>query len=361
MEGRKLQKVGYSTFTISLPAAWIKQTGLKKGDVVIFRYEKDGSLRLMPIEMVKSEKKAEHVAINLDLHEDPKLLERLIVGCYILGYKTITISSQGKIHGKYLSAIRNATFRLAGLSIMDEKPNVITLYCSVDPTTAPLITMVRRLFTITITMYNEVLEALSDFNFSIAKEVLNREFEADMLYWLILRIIILSEKDASIAEKVGVKEMRHLLSYRVIVKDLESVGDYLASIAEYLTIMEKKHKKPSKNVANELHRIGEIALKIFSDAFEGLVNEDLKKANKSIEEGKKFEAEEEENVNRIMRGIGDPETAAVVRCISRAFQMISDYGISIAHVAINRYVEKPGRIITILLPRPAEPVFEEHL
>jgi len=351
LEGRKLQKVGYSTFTISLPAEWIKQTGLKKGDVVIFRYEKDGSLRLMPVEMVKSKEETEHVAINLDLCEDPKLLERLIVGCYIAGYNTITISSQGKIRGEYLSAIRNAAFRLLGLSIMDEKPNVITLYCSIDPTTAPLVTMVRRLFTITVTMYNEVLEALSDFNFSIAEEVLNREFEADMLYWLILRIIMLSERDSSIAEKAGVKEMRHLLGYRVIAKYIESIGDYLASIAKYLTIMEKKHKKPSRDVANELHRMGEIALKIFSDAFEGLVNEDIKKANKSIEDREKFEAEEEEIINRIMRemrDINDPETIATVRCISRVFQRISDYGISIAHVAINRYVEKPSRIITFL-------------
>jgi len=127
MEGRKLQKVGYSTFTISLPVEWIKQNGLKKGDVIVCNYEKDGSLKLMPISMVRLKKESNHAVINMDLCESPKLLERVIVGCYVTGFQTITVFSQNRIYGEWLSTIRNITFKLIGLSIMEENPHRITL------------------------------------------------------------------------------------------------------------------------------------------------------------------------------------------------------------------------------------------
>ncbi|MEM2735030.1 MAG: AbrB/MazE/SpoVT family DNA-binding domain-containing protein, partial [Candidatus Bathyarchaeia archaeon] len=46
MERRRIQLVGRSTLTVSLPASWVKRVGLKKGDLVLLSPEKDGSLRI---------------------------------------------------------------------------------------------------------------------------------------------------------------------------------------------------------------------------------------------------------------------------------------------------------------------------
>ena len=48
MESRKIQRVGYSTFSISLPKEWVENTGLKQGDLIMIATEKDGSLKLIP-------------------------------------------------------------------------------------------------------------------------------------------------------------------------------------------------------------------------------------------------------------------------------------------------------------------------
>ena len=55
MEGRKIQRVGRATLTVSLPRAWVKETGIKQGDLVFCAPQKDGSLNIMlaPLQSVK--------------------------------------------------------------------------------------------------------------------------------------------------------------------------------------------------------------------------------------------------------------------------------------------------------------------
>lgn len=344
MEGRKLQKVGYSTFTISLPVDWIKQNGLKKGDVIVCNYEKDGSLKLIPINMVRLKEESNHAVINIDLCDTPRLLERIIVGCYVTGFQTITVSSQTRIYGEWLSTIRNITFKLIGLSIMEEDPHRITLQCSIDPSSISLVTMLRRLFTLTTTMFMEVLEGLLNLNPAPIKEVINREYEADMLYWLILRIIMAAQNDHKIAEKTGVDDPRNLLGYRIVAKYLESTADYLEIVAEHILKLIGL-KKLDESIVKDLHQMGEKALNVYSDAFESLITDDLKKANGSIEKKEKIENEGEKIISKILGRNMKTEVATHIACISRVFERISDYGASIAHVTINRYVEKPSKII----------------
>ncbi len=45
MESRKVQKVGYSTMTVSLPSEWVKQNNINAGDLVFLVSEKDGTLK----------------------------------------------------------------------------------------------------------------------------------------------------------------------------------------------------------------------------------------------------------------------------------------------------------------------------
>ena len=48
MEARKVQRVGYSTLTVSLPREWVGDVKLKAGDIVSIKREDDGSLKLVP-------------------------------------------------------------------------------------------------------------------------------------------------------------------------------------------------------------------------------------------------------------------------------------------------------------------------
>ncbi|MEM2479963.1 MAG: AbrB/MazE/SpoVT family DNA-binding domain-containing protein, partial [Candidatus Bathyarchaeia archaeon] len=64
MESRKLQKVGRSTITVSLPNKWIKENGIKPGDLVFILPEKDGTLKIVPSQSMRQEEIEEEYVIN---------------------------------------------------------------------------------------------------------------------------------------------------------------------------------------------------------------------------------------------------------------------------------------------------------
>ena len=48
LEPRRIQKVGYSTLSVSIPMSWAKKANVKKGDIVFLSEEGDGALRITP-------------------------------------------------------------------------------------------------------------------------------------------------------------------------------------------------------------------------------------------------------------------------------------------------------------------------
>ena len=93
MDSRKVQKIGYSTLSISLPSNWVKEVGLERGDTVFLESQEDGSLKLFPSSPIKPDEGAEKWICDSTLCDEPKMLERIIVGNYILGRDLLSISS----------------------------------------------------------------------------------------------------------------------------------------------------------------------------------------------------------------------------------------------------------------------------
>ena len=90
-ELRKVQKVGYSTLTVSIPAEYVKSMKIHEGDNLMVKEESDGTLRLIP---TSGSLKTVKASIKADQVDSDELLSKLIVGCYMLGYDAIELSSQ---------------------------------------------------------------------------------------------------------------------------------------------------------------------------------------------------------------------------------------------------------------------------
>ncbi len=133
MEARKVQRVGYSTLTVSLPREWVQDVKLKPGDIVSIKREDDGSLKLIP----GTEHKREEVkscVVNADLCTSSNLLTRVITANFILGHDTIQIVAKDELKRVHLEEIRATTQRLTGLSIVEQTLKQVTLQSFVDPT-----------------------------------------------------------------------------------------------------------------------------------------------------------------------------------------------------------------------------------
>ncbi len=345
METRKIQKVGYSTLMVSLPNDWVKKSGLRQGDIVTCIPQGDGSIKITPTKLTEFDKENRESIVNVDLCDDDKILERVIVGNYMLGQDTITINSSKKISSTHLSEIRNATLRLMGMGIIEENPEKIVLQCSIDPSKFSLDTLLKRMFSVVSTMHKEVVsEALVSFNLEAANEVINREQELDMLYWLIVRLITSAQQEASIAEKVGVQKPLHLLDYRIASKYLETIGDYLEDIAKEIIVASKYTEQVRKQTIYALAHISSMTIETCGKALECLFTGEMKKANHVLKIKENVHLEEEKLVNKLSKEYKNMAVAYNLRSIAWSLRRIAEYGESLAHIAINRYLEDSTKL-----------------
>jgi len=341
MESRKIQRVGYSTFSVSLPKEWVENTGLKQGDLVMLFEEKDGSLKLLPSSMVERKTEVEEYVINSDLCNEPGMLERLIVGNYTLGREVFRVVSSTRLSRMHVDELRNITHRLMGLGIVQETPERIDLQCSIDPTRFKIDMLMRRLSVIASTMHTEAVQALTEPNQELAEDAIRREDEADMMYWLAIRLLISAQRDRTIADKIGLEEPSEILYFGLITRYLEMIADRAETIAKR-AIEFKTHGKEraSKQTMSQIINLSELAQNVFLKAMDCVFNGNIETANNVLEITKVIRNEHE----RLMKEL--PEFP-ILRTVVLELARIADNGAGIAVIAINRALEKPSKICSV--------------
>lgn len=227
---RKLVKLGKSSLVISLPKDWLKSLELKPGDEIGLVIEKNGCLRVIPPRlMVRS--KTNPIILDVSSCAEPKILERALIGAYVVGRDPIIIESKVGLSPQQLDEVRTVIDKIRGLEIVKESTNHIVLRTFLDPTKYPLAGLLRRLTNLIQTMIEYLLTAIRDKNNSYLGEIIYVEEEIDRIYFSALRQIFLAHKDEEIADMIGVKATSELLSLRMAVKMFELLADTLSELA----------------------------------------------------------------------------------------------------------------------------------
>jgi len=337
LESRKVQKVGYSTITVSLPSEWVKQNNINPGDLVFLITERDGTLRIAPSQIAQKEEAEEYI-INADACDEQRMLERIIVGCYILGRDVIRITSSSRIGKEHVDEIRKIVRKLIGLGILEETPKSILLQCSVDPTKFKLDMLIRRLSLIASTILSEAMQAFLENNIPLAEEAINREDEADTIYYLSVRLLLSAQLKPDVAEQVGATEILFIPATRLILQYLELIADYAEDIAKKIPALETFRGKVPKDTIEGIYHMSELAQVIFQKALDCIFTRDIKVANGVLEMQGVLQTE----YDRLMRELPEiPYLRAMISCLNK----IADLGATIADISINRALEKPSKYI----------------
>jgi phosphate uptake regulator len=338
LEIRKVQRVGHSTLTVSLPSDWVRQVGLKQGGVVTLRLSEFGEL----IVTTGSEMESEEMTvckINADACPDQEFLARIITGNYILGRDTLTISSATELRPEQLAEIRNLTRRLSGLGIVEQTQKETIIQCFLDPSKFPITGLLSRLHKVTVSMLETAMQALTDRKFSLALEVLELENEADRLYWLILRQIFRAISKIPLSRHVGIESATYAVGYRAVSKYLEEMADSSESIANLILSMADEDYTKYSSVIDEVCKFGAQTLTISRGAMDSFSMLDVELASRTVARSKQAEEREKDLTELVVSSVQNRKLAIAVRGVVWNLLEITRYAQMVSEVAMNRYLE----------------------
>jgi phosphate uptake regulator len=323
--------------TISLPNDWVKQHGIKPKDLLFVTPERDGALKIVPRHLAQREE-AEECVINTDACDEPGMLERLIVGSYILGRDVIRVTSSTRIEKAHVDEVRNIVQKLIGLGILEETSDSILLQCSIDSGKFNLDKLIRRLSLVALTILSEAMQGFRDNDYELVRGAIEREDEADKIYYLAVRLLLSAQIRMDVAEDVGVSDLVFIPTARLVLQSLELVADYAETLARAFIEIEPYRNRTPKEVVERVFHFGELTQTIFHKAVDCVFTRDVRVANELLEMRKILEEES----NRLIKEAPEiPYLRAILSCLSK----IADKGATIAEVSINMALEEPKKYV----------------
>lgn len=345
MEPRKVQKVGYSTLSVSIPMNWAKKMGVQKGDLLFIAEETDGALRLTA-EPSKVEDSSVYV-VDVDLCDNTMILARVIVGNYVLGRNMIKVESSRRLMREQIESIREVTQRLLGIGIIEESDRHLLLQCSIDPKNFPIATVVQRLYVITSIMFKEALDSLVDTDMELAKDAITREHEADTIYWLLARLLASAQQSRTVAEAIGIKDATEIIHNSLIAWFLEMIGDRVYNIASNIIRLEQFRKgDQDEELVERLNQIGLISFTMFDKAVKSIFEGTLKVASDAVDLHEAVEKEEEALLKEF-RSKTAAEVVTIVRAIAWELKIIAEHSSAIAEIAIDNILKGKNEICKV--------------
>jgi phosphate uptake regulator len=189
---------------------------------------------------------------------------------------------------------------------------------------------------ISSTILSEATQALVEKNDTLAEEAIDREDEADMIYYLAVRLLLSAQGKPEIAEQLGFADLVFIPATRLILQYLELIADYSEDVArDVLSLKVYRNRVPADTV-DRIKDLSELAQAIFQKAVDCIFTGDLKIANSLLEMNTVLELE----ANRFMHEAPEiPYLRAIVSTLTR----IGDKGATIADIAVNRALERPSK------------------
>lgn len=235
---RKLIQMAGKTMVVSLPAAWVKKYGLKKGEEIDLN-EEDRKITLT------TKKTISQNSISIDISDlNFSLVWRYIFAAYIKGADEIKIIYKDKQQKELAQQVVDT---LIGFALVKEQENYL-LIKDVSGESTEFDTILRRIFFMLDTLKQEGVEAIKKRENSILVELKKKDFKINYLVNFCLRYL----------NKKGYSDHKKAYMLYSTIRTLEFLGD------EYSEFFEKIGKEKLK-LGKEFTKLLEEINKMFDD------------------------------------------------------------------------------------------------
>ncbi|MDG6929578.1 MAG: phosphate uptake regulator PhoU [Nitrososphaerota archaeon] len=298
---RKVQMVGYSTLSVSLPKDWVKRTGLKAGDAVSVLRQDDGTLKVVP-GAVEEEKPVSRT-LHVDASTAPRFILRSVVGLYALGVDAIVISNESGLTTQQVEEAKAAIERLNGFGVVEQTAKTITLQSLLDPSKFPIDGLLQRMRAITMYMVDLVCKALSEGKVEYCREVKLLETELDKIHWTTLRELLFAARRPDIARKIGIGDAYSITGSRMMIKLAEKVGDAVERMAEFARFfLTMEGGVPGWLLKHLAEKTAEVA-GAYGGAFDAYLTRNLLAADGFIEASERHQGSVMPDIRRLLEGL----------------------------------------------------------
>jgi phosphate uptake regulator len=337
---RKVQKIGYSTLSVSIPASYAKEAGLEPGTTVLLRDDVDGTLRLIPSGRVKRVSKA---SIKADALTSEELLSRLIIGCYALGYDTIELVSKERLKTSLVDIARNTVKRLRGLETVESETDRLVAQSFMDPTKFPVDSLVKRLQLLVSRSLEHAIAALRSTGPGLLNEVRRLQEEIDELYWLVVRQLLVSLNNSEIANEIGIESPLHASGDRVSAKTLDEIGRLVLDMTEEIIRLKELRTTIEERALKNIEILAEKVQASFSLTVQGLLAPEvglIERATQSVDEALTLE-------KVITHELLESAEYAYSRTIISYLGQVARYCNIIIEISLNRLLRKTSKVVII--------------
>jgi len=275
MHRRRLQLVGGTTYTISLPKEWVKKNKFKEQDELVLYEGKDKTLMISAHS--DAEKASNEISLNID--EYPGIADTILRSLFNLGFESITLFSKSQIKSDTRAKIRKALSKLSGVEITYEDEYKISLRVLLDKSK---LSITQLLFRSGLVLESSLSMLSGKWD---ASAIRFNENEMDRLYSLTTKIIIVSLSDSNTLHSSNIKDVSYIPSYFLISKKMENIGDIVNSLSEYMTEGKEDFDKRVEIISffrREIKRCVDHIVKGYPKMFERIDDNEVKKIGAMI-------------------------------------------------------------------------------
>ncbi len=274
---RRLQKIG-SSILVTLPKEWVDANKLDKSSQVELETGQDS----LSISVNKDNRPSKEVVISYPLPKDENIVAD-ITGAYLLGYDIIRIQGKKSIPIEDREKIRTSMRRLVGMEIIDEDATNVNVQFLLDATTLQPDKILKRISSLALGMYNDVVGGLISDDKSNLLTLSNRDVEVNRQYFLLVRLIRSTMIDVRLAGAFSLENI-DILDYRVAANLLENAADTIVELGSLIANTSLSH-----NDLKQMHDLAKDFESIATKSIDAFIENNRTLAIQAISEHGKYQ------------------------------------------------------------------------
>ncbi|MEZ0345873.1 MAG: PhoU domain-containing protein [Infirmifilum sp.] len=326
---RRVQVTGGSTFIVSIPKEWASSMGIKQGSMVSLSLEHDGSIRIVPSGKKSQAANMTEILVKKDSTHGAVLRE--VMSKYLVGYKIIHLkfSRDDPLLRSKLKEI--AVRKLIGAEVLHEDSREMTIQVLVNVEDLPISSIILKMKDTNKSMLRDAIDLLrkNEIEKMNTEEILARDDIVDKLYLYGLRQLNTALKGYVTLEEIGLSRSEEILSYGMVLKNIERIGDHAASIAINMVEIPK-----SFSGLEDILMYGETITGFFEESVRTFLERDKKQANDLLDI-KVEELKEVEKKLSSIYSINDAKLLTTLRSIIGSYRRVADYSTDILEATID--------------------------